>query len=254
MSEHIVREAAGGVMTLRLARPDKKNAITATMYRALQDGLEAAAADDATAAVLIEAEGDAFCAGNDIADFLKPGGADAAARFVRALAGFTKPIVAGVDGLAVGIGTTMLLHCDLVYATPAARFVTPFAKIGLVPEAASSVLLPARIGMAKATAMLLLGEPMDAEGAERAGLVTGLVAREGLAAMVRAKAAALAAMPPRALLATRRLMRGGGVAIEAGMAAEEAAFVEALAGAEAKEALTAFLEKRPPNFGQQRSA
>lgn len=248
MTDHIVRMAAGGVLTLRLARPEKKNALTAAMYEALTDGLGAAAADPAITAVLIEGEGGTFCAGNDIGDFVATGGAEAAMRFIRAIAGFAKPIVAAVDGLAVGVGTTMLLHCDLVYATPAARFSTPFAQIGLVPEAGSSLLLPRRIGEAKAAAMLLLAEPLDAEGAERAGFVTALVAADQLAATARAKAAKLAAMPPQALAATRALMRGDRAVLDAQLTREEQAFATALAGPEAKEALTAFLEKRPPVF------
>jgi enoyl-CoA hydratase/carnithine racemase len=249
MTDDIQQRVADGVLELTLARPAKKNALTAAMYDAMRVALADAAADDAIGAVLFAGEGDSFSAGNDINDFLKPGGAEAAMRFIRALAAFAKPMVAAVQGQAVGVGTTMLLHCDLVYAAPDARFATPFARLGLVPEAASSLLLPARIGVAKASAMLLLGEPLGAAQAEAAGLVTAVVS-DGLRDHAREKARALAALPPLALAATRTLMRGDGAAIAQAMDVEEAAFAEALAGAEAKEAFTAFLEKRAPVFAR----
>jgi enoyl-CoA hydratase/carnithine racemase len=248
MTDDVVRQAADGVLELRLDRVDKKNALTSAMYRALTEGLADAAADPAIAVVLITAEGPTFCAGNDIGDFLAPGGATAALDFIRAIAAFGKPIVAAVRGAAIGVGTTMLLHCDLVYAAPDARFATPFTSLGLVPEAASSLLLPARIGHAKAAAMLLLGDLLDAEAAERAGLVTAIVPGEGLRDHARAKAAALTRMPPAALAATRALIRGDGVAVTARIDEEAALFGKLIRSAEAKEAFTAFLEKRPPDF------
>ena len=248
MSEDIQRTLADGILELRLSRPDKKNALTNAMYAALTAGLAEASADPAIIAVLISGEDDAFCAGNDISGFLPANRTDAAMVFIRAIAGFDKPIVAAVQGLAVGVGTTMLLHCDLVYAAPATRFTVPFAKLGIVPEAASSLLLPLRVGAAKAAAMLLLGEPIDAEAAERAGLVTAIVPAEALLAYARSKAVALTAMPPRALAETRRLMRGDRSAIETRLGEEETAFAAALAGAEAQEAFAAFLEKRAPVF------
>jgi enoyl-CoA hydratase/carnithine racemase len=248
MSEDIQRTLADGILELRLTRPDKKNALTNAMYGALTAGLAEASVDPAIVAVLISGEGDAFCAGNDISGFLPANRTDAAMVFIRAIAAFDKPIVAAVQGLAVGVGTTMLLHCDLVYAAPGTRFTVPFAKLGIVPEAASSLLLPLRVGAAKAAAMLLLGEPIDAEAAERAGLVTAIVPVEELLTHARAKAVALTAMPPRALAETRRLMRGDRSAIEARLGEEEIAFAAALAGAEAQEAFTAFLEKRAPVF------
>ncbi|HEY0270862.1 MAG TPA: enoyl-CoA hydratase-related protein [Sphingomonas sp.] len=248
MTDNVTRRIDNGVMELRLDRPDKKNALTAAMYRALSAGLAEAAADPAITAVLITAEGGAFSAGNDIKDFLAPGGAAAALDFIRALAGFGKPIVAAVQGVAVGVGTTMLLHCDLVYAAPDARFLVPFVGLGLVPEAASSLLLPARIGQAKASAMLLLGEPLEAEAAERAGLVTAIVPAEALRDHARARAAALTRVPPSALAATRALIRGDRAAIKARIDAEAALFETLIQSAEAREAFTAFLEKRPPDF------
>lgn len=245
---NIERTEADGILELRLDRLDKKNALTGAMYGALTQALRDAERSDDIHVVLIGANGPDFTAGNDIGDFTAPDGAKPALEFIETIAAFGKPLVAAVNGLAVGVGTTMLLHCDLVYATPSARFVTPFAKLGIVPEAGSSLLLPARIGHARAAAMLLLGEPLDAETALHSGLVTALVPADMLLAHARAKAAALVAMPPTALAVTRRLMRGDGKALAAQMAAEKTAFEASLQGAEAKEAFAAFIEKRPPVF------
>jgi enoyl-CoA hydratase/carnithine racemase len=253
MTDGVARLIDKGVMELRLDRPDKKNALTAAMYHALSEGLAEASADPAITAVLITGEGPAFSAGNDIKDFLAPGGAGAALDFIRLLAAFDKPIVAAVQGIAVGVGTTMLVHCDLVYATPDARFLLPFVGLGLVPEAASSLLLPARIGRAKASAMLLLGEPLDAAEAERAGFVTAIVPAETLRDHARAKALALTRMPPTALAATRALVRGDGVAVAARIEEEADLFGKLIQSAEAREAFTAFLEKRPPDFAKLRA-
>jgi enoyl-CoA hydratase/carnithine racemase len=249
VGDGIERILADGVLELRFDRADKKNAITAAMYRIMTAGLEEAAGDPAIAAVLFSGEGDMFSAGNDLKDFLSgPDGASAAMAFVRALAVFAKPVVAAVQGQAVGIGTTMLLHCDLVYAAPDARFTVPFARLGLVPEAGSSLLLPARIGHARAAQMFLLGEPLDAQGAETAGLVTAIVPADRLREHARAKAVALGAMPPQGLARTRALMKGDPAALLACIEEESKIFGEALGGAEAKEAFTAFFEKRAPVF------
>lgn len=254
MHEGIIRDDRDGIVHIRLDRAAKKNAITADMYRGMTAALEEAGARRDVACVLIAGEGDAFCAGNDIADFLKPGGAEAALEFIRTIGRFDKPIVAAVQGLAIGVGLTMLLHCDLIYAAPATRFSVPFAAIGIAPEAASSLLLPARIGAAKAAPMFLLGEPITAEEAERLSLVTAIVPAADLHAHALGKAEALVRMPPQALAVTRRLIRGDTDAILARMA-EEATLVEAaLAGEEAKEAMTAFMEKRPPDFSRFRPA
>ena len=248
MTEHLQRIEANGVIELRLARPDKKNALTPAMYAGMTAALEEASARDDIAAVLFSGEGDAFCSGNDLSDFQNPDRADNASVFIKAISVFDKPAVAAVQGLAVGIGTTMLLHCDLVYAAPDARFIVPFTKLGLVPEAASSLLLPARIGHAKAAAMLLLGETLGAEAGERGGLVTEIVPGDMLLDHARAKAVALAAMPPLALAATRRLMKGDAAAVAARMDDENVAFATALRGPEAQEAFAAFFEKRAPDF------
>ncbi len=249
VSEDIELVESGGVIEIHLDRADKKNALTAAMYRAMTAALAEASTRADIDAVLIAGNGDAFCAGNDIKDFLGgPEGGAAAFDFIRAIAAFDKPIVAAVQGLAVGVGTTMLLHCDLVYAAPDARFVMPFVNLGIVPEAASSLLAPAIMGHAKAAAMLLLGEPMDAEGADKAGLVTAIVPAGQLLAHARAKAIALTTRPPRALAHTRRLMKGDPAVISARIEEEGRLFRETMQSAEAREAFTAFLEKRAPVF------
>ncbi|TCU58687.1 enoyl-CoA hydratase/carnithine racemase [Novosphingobium sp. PhB57] len=249
MSEGILVIDDGGVLEILIDRPEKKNALTAPMYRAMTAALASASARTDIGVVLVGGQGDAFCAGNDLADFMSgPDGAEAALDFIRAIAVFEKPLVAAVQGLAVGVGTTMLFHCDLVYAAPDAAFVMPFVNLGIVPEAASSLLAPATLGHAKAAAMLLLGEPLDAQGAERAGLVTAVVPVDALLGHARAKAAALMAKPPEALLATRRLMKGDPALVSARIEEEARIFREALQSPEAREAFTAFFEKRPPVF------
>jgi enoyl-CoA hydratase/carnithine racemase len=249
MTEGVEQIEAKGVIELHLDRADKKNALTAAMYRTLTAALAEASSRADVDAVLIAGKGDAFCAGNDLKDFLSgPEGGQAAFEFIRAIARFDKPIVAAVQGLAVGVGTTMLFHCDLVYAAPDARFIMPFVNLGIVPEAGSSLLAPAIMGYAKAAQMLLLGEPMDAEGADRAGLVSAVVPVDGLLAHARAKAMALAAKPPQALAYTRRLMKGDPAALDARIDEEARLFQETMQSAEAREAFTAFFEKRAPVF------
>ena len=250
--ELILIHEADGVLELRFNRPEKQNAITGAMYGTLTAALQDAAMRPAVRAVLIAGEGDIFTAGNDIKDFLAMSGGLAGAppaQFIRAIATFGKPLVAAVHGPAIGVGATLLLHCDLVYASPEASLSVPFVDLGLVPEAGSSMLLPARVGFARAAALLLLGEPMDAEAARIAGLVNAVVPAEALRAHARAKAQKLAEKPPAALAATRTLMRGEPGPLHAQMELESAAFSRALQGAEAREAFTAFLERRAPDFG-----
>ena len=247
----ILMHEADGVLELRFNRPEKKNAITGAMYDALTAALADAGARPAVRVVLIGAEGDIFTAGNDIKDFLAMSGGlggSPASRFIHAIAGFGKPLVAAVSGPAIGVGATLLLHCDLVYASPEASLVVPFVDLGLVPEAGSSMLLPSRVGFARAAALLMLGEPMDAEAACTAGLVNAVVPAEALRAHARAKALKLAAKPPAALAATRALMRGEPSALHAHMQLESAAFSRALQGTESREAFNAFLERRAPSF------
>ena len=240
-------ERDGGVIVATLNRPDKKNALTGAMYRALREALVMASAEEDVGAVLVTGAGGAFCAGNDIGDFLAenqrqsegarsgPGG-----EFIRTLARFDKPLLAAVEGPAVGVGTTMCLHCDLVYAAPSARFAMPFVNLGLVPEAGASMLVPRRFGLGVASEMLLLGEAVGAARAKEIGLVAEVVAPEGLKAHALAKAKALAAKPRAALLATRKLMRGDAEALYAHMEEELVAFARALKSPEARAAFEAF--------------
>jgi enoyl-CoA hydratase/carnithine racemase len=240
------------IATIELARPDKKNALTAAMYAAMSDALASAESDPGVRAILIHGARDCFTAGNDLKDFLAgPSGASQALRFVSALSKAGKPVIAAVGGPAVGIGTTLLLHCDLVYAAPGARFQLPFVPLGLVPEAASSLLLPRVAGYQRAAAWLLLGQAFTAEEALAAGVVTGIVPQENLIERALAAATALAALPPESVRLTKQLMKQPVAAEVAGQMADEAAlFSERLQSAEAKEAMTAFIEKRKPDFSR----
>jgi enoyl-CoA hydratase/carnithine racemase len=235
----------GAVMSAAFARPQKKNAITGAMYDALVEAFETAERDPAVGAFVLSGKGGVFTAGNDIADFLavasRADGDFPAWRFVSKLAEFEKPLVAAVDGLAVGVGTTLCFHCDLVYATAQARFQMPFVNLGLVPEAGSSLLAPQRFGRARAAEFLLLAEAFGAEQAHALGLVNAILPQAELMAHAMRKAAELAAKPRAALLATRRLMRGDGEALKARMAEETHAFAAALKSDEARAAFEAFL-------------
>ena len=240
----------GGVLHLVLARPAKKNAITRAMYAALTDALGAAASDAGVRAVVLSGAGGVFTAGNDLGDFLldPPAGPDSPVfRFLRAASTFPKPLVAAVEGPAVGIGTTILLHCDLAYAAPDARFKMPFVDLGLVPEAASSLLLPRVAGPMRAAGWLLFGEAFSADDALAAGLVNEVVADPTARALERAHT--LAAKPPQAVRLTKALLRRADAdAVQETILVEGAHFTERLASPEAQEAFTAFFEKRAPDF------
>jgi enoyl-CoA hydratase/carnithine racemase len=244
----------GAVQRIQINRPEKKNALTADMYAAIAAALKAADADPGVRAVLIHGAGDAFTAGNDLQDFLAnaPRTPDAPVfGFLEAVSHAEKPLVAAVSGVAVGVGTTMLLHCDLVYAADGTKFALPFVNLGLCPEAASSFLLPAIVGYQRAAELLLLGEPFDAAKAHALGIVTEVVPAEIL--MLRAGDAAkkLAGKPAASLRLTKRLMkRAWMAAIEAALAEEIRHFGERLGSPEAKEAFSAFLEKREPDFSR----
>jgi enoyl-CoA hydratase/carnithine racemase len=248
----IKTETRERIATIELARPDKKNALTAEMYAAMTDALAAAESDSGARAILIHGTRDCFTAGNDLKDFLDgPAGAPQALRFVSALSKVAKPVVVAVGGPAVGIGTTLLLHCDLVLAAPGARFQLPFVPLGLVPEAASSLLLPMLAGYQRAAELLLLGQAFTAEKALAAGIVTEIVPEEALLERARAAAAAVAALPPESVRLTKQLMkRPIAAAIAAQMAEEGRLFAERLRSGEAKEALSAFIEKRKPDFSR----
>jgi enoyl-CoA hydratase/carnithine racemase len=257
MSEEIEIGVRDGVQVMRLLRASKKNALVGAMYEAMSRALAAAEHNAAIAAHVFIGSGGVFTAGNDINDFMRrtsDGSQDTAPSqlFIRQLPTVTKPMLAAVDGLAVGIGVTLLLHCDLVYATPAASFRAPFADLGLVQEAGSSVLGPARLGYARAFELLVLGEPWSAERAAATGLVNAIVPAEQLESVVLGAARRLAAKPRTAMLAARRLLKGDAERVSATIAAEAAAYRTLLRTPEAAEAFAAFLEKRPPNFAKAR--
>jgi len=246
----VLTERSGSILKVQLNRPEKKNAITSAMYLALAEALETAAKDDATRVVLIHGAGDSFTAGNDLEDFLKnpPGpGESPPMRAFAALNGLDKPIVAAVHGVAVGFGTTMLVHCDFVYAGESARFITPFIDLALVPEMGSSFGLPALIGRRPAAEMLLLGTPFGAGRAERVGLVTAVVPDQAVLETATQAAQKLAEKPAAALQASKKLLKR---AIrehldEAGRLEVEE-FAVRVRSAEAKQAFEAFFHKRRP--------
>ncbi len=253
MTEHIKLQEDGGVLEITFARPDKKNALTNAMYRTAREALDGAQANKAIRVVLFSAEGDAFTAGNDINDFAKVAmGLSAeveAHTFIQSLGRAEKPIVAAVQGLAVGVGTTMLLHCDLVYMAETAKLTTPFVGLGLVPEAASSVLLPARIGHARAFGMFALGESLSGTEAGTLGLANKVLPMDEVLPTARAAAKALTTKPIGSIVSTKKLMRDA-AAILATMSGESAIFAERLKSAEAREAFQAFAERRPPDFSK----
>ena len=252
MSEHVRIDRNRGVLAITLARPERRNAITVDMYAALAEAFESAADDRSIRVISIAGEGQDFAAGNDLADFL--GAAERSGeipvwRFLRALAGCQIPVVAAVHGNCVGIGTTMLLHCDLVIAEEGARFSLPFVDLGLVPEAASSLLMPRLAGRRMAARYLLLCEPFGVDEAEALGLISHRVAQGALAGALASILEMLLAKPGEALRETQRLLRDGQSAeILERMALESRKFTQRLASAEVKEAITAFFEKRKPDF------
>ncbi len=242
------------VARIQLARLDKKNAITAEMYTQIAEALAAADRDPQVRALLLHGAADCFTAGNDVGDFLKrpPSGEGSPTwRFFEVLPHLSKPIVAAVGGPAVGIGTTLLLHCDLVYAAPNARFQLPFVPLGIVPEFASTYLLPLLAGYQRAAELLLLGQPFSAEKAKEVGIVTDVVATENLLSKAAEVAGMLAALPPESLRLTKQLMKKRhGQAVAEAIAEEGKIFRERLSSPEAKEAMSAFLEKRKPDFSR----
>lgn len=248
MSETLLTQDAEGVRTLTFNRPEKKNAFTHAMYEAAVAGLDRAAMDPAVRVVVLTGAGGTFTAGNDIGDFLEqpPTGEDSPVfRFLRALVNYEKPLVAAVDGAAVGIGTTMLLHCDYVVATERARFVMPFINLGVCPEGASSLLLPRNAGMVLASELLMFGDPFDAATAQRAGFVNRVVPEAQLHEVVTERARALAAKPVEALKVTKRLLREPLRAeVNAVLRREGAEFLTRLHSDEAREAFLAFMNRK----------
>lgn len=248
----ILTQVEAGVMTITLNRLERKNSLTALMYSAMVDALGVASQDDAVRVVVIQGHETIFSAGNDIGDFLnqKPAASDApVVRFLRDISTFPKPLVAAVSGPAVGIGTTMLLHCDLIYAGDNAAFSMPFVNLGLCPEAASSLLLPQLMGHPRAAEVLLLGEPFMAETALEMGLINRIVPPAEVNALAQRQALKLAAKPLGALMESKRLMKKGSAAVVAACIADElVSFGRLLQEPAAKEAFSAFIDKRRPDF------
>ncbi|TWO70290.1 enoyl-CoA hydratase [Caenimonas sedimenti] len=254
MTTDILTHIEAGVMTITLNRLERKNSITSAMYGAMADSLAAAQEDAAVRVVVLQGHETVFSAGNDIGDFLNkpPSGENSPVfRFLHGIATFPKPLLAAVCGPAVGVGTTMLLHCDLVYAGDNAAFSMPFVNLGLCPEAASSFLLPRMLGYHRAAEALLLGEPFMAEAALEVGLVNRVLPPTEANNYAQAQARKLAAKPISALVETKRLMKKGQQQeVAQQMADEGASFRRMLGEPAAKEAFTAFMEKRKPDFSK----
>ncbi len=256
-SDHIQVHKDAGVLTLTMNRPEKKNALTQDMYAALADNVVAAQSDPEVRVVLLTGTGDSFTAGNDMGDFAGSGDETRGenelppvGRYLQAILNAEKPIVAAVNGLAIGVGVTMLLHCDLVYASPNATFQTPFVNLGLVPEAGSSLLLPKLIGTQKANDMFLLGTKVSADEAEKMGLVCSLFDEEALLDEASSRAKALAAKAPNAVKLTKQLVRQDHENVAQQMADESVHFSAQLKTAEFAEAAMAFAERRAPDFSK----
>jgi enoyl-CoA hydratase/carnithine racemase len=243
-----------GVAVIEIARPEKKNALTQAMYTAMAEAIAAADADAAIRAVLITGQPGIFTSGNDLEDFMQrpPSSEDSPVfRFMTALAGCGKPVVAAVTGGAIGIGTTMLLHCDLVYVSDEARLAMPFVTLGLVPEYASSLLIPQRVGHAKATELLLLGEPFNGETAVELGIANAVLPAAEVVNHARRMAERFNALPPGAERESKALMRRGQKAlVDETIQVEAGIFGKRLRSPEAMEAFQAFFQKRKPDFSK----
>jgi enoyl-CoA hydratase/carnithine racemase len=249
MTELVIVTDDGPVRTVRMNRPDKKNALTMAMYDAMAEAIESAGKTPALRCLLIAGAPTVFCAGNDIGDFLKAAGQGGALgapilRFLYALARNELPLIAAVQGNAIGVGTTMLMHCDHVVAANDARFSTPFVGLGLVPEAASSLIAPRLMGQARAFSLLVMGRPLSANEARSAGIVNTVVAPDALEAEAMKAAREIAALPPQGVLASRRLLRGSPDEIVARIDAEAELFKTRLQSAEAQAAFTAFMTRK----------
>ena len=247
MSENVDISRTDGVLEIRLNRPEKKNALTRDMYDAMATAFEQVDADPTLRVALLTGTGDTFTSGNDITDFQSRsngGGRSAASRFLPTISSMQKPLLAAVNGAAVGVGTTMLMHCDHVVAADNARFSTPFVGLGLVPEAASSLLAPKLMGQRRAFSLLVMGRPLGADEAKDAGLVNTVVAPETVEAEAMKAAREIAALPPQGVLASRRLMRGSPDEIIARIDAEADLFKTRLKSAEARAAFEAFMTRK----------
>jgi enoyl-CoA hydratase/carnithine racemase len=253
MTAHIVTEIDKGVMTIRFNRPDKRNAVTSDMYGTLVDAFTKGENDRAVRAMVLTGAGEFFCAGNDLNDFLQnpPVQADANVyRVMKALNTVRKPLIAAVNGPGIGVGATILLHCDLVYAAPTAYFLMPFVNLAIVPEFGSSLLLPRAIGTKRAMEMLLLGEPMNAQDALASGLITGIVEADKLAAHVNEVAAKLVEKSAASIRIVKQLVLAAPEEIAARQDMENQLLRASFQTPEMKEAVQAFKDKRKPNFAQ----
>jgi len=242
-----------GVATIEIARPEKKNAITGAMYRQLAAAFDAAREDPAVRAVLLTGQPGIFTSGNDIEDFVqRPSDEEPPSiAFMKALIGCDKPVIAAVTGAAIGIGTTMLLHCDFVYVSDEARLAMPFVSLGLVPEFASSLVVPRLIGNARAAEKLLLGDPFTGADAVECGIANAVLPASEVVKHARRVAERFNALPPGAVRETKRLMRrGASAAILDAIGVERDIFAARLQSPEAKEAFSAFFEKRKPDFSR----
>ena len=250
MTEQVLTENREGILQITLNRPEKKNALNAAMYNVMSDVIEGAEDDLSVRVLLITGCADSFTAGNDIADFLEISpdlGVSPATRFLRAIASSSVPIVAAVNGLAVGVGTTMLLHCDQVLASSSASFTLPFVNLGVVPEAASSLLLTRQAGYQRAAELLLLGEPFDAQTALEAGIVSRIYGDDALLDAALKLSQKLAAKPRGALRASKQLLRRASESVEDRMEAEMKVFAEQIQSPASVEIMTAFMERRKPD-------
>jgi enoyl-CoA hydratase/carnithine racemase len=253
MPQEITLSRTGRALHIRLDRADKRNAVTRSMYEAMVDAIAGAETDETVRAILFSGAGDGFCAGNDLNDFVAnpPTGTDGPAfRFLRSISTAKKVLVAAVHGAAVGIGTTMLLHCDFVVAARSAKLSLPFVTLGLVPEAASTLLLPRAIGHRRAAELLLLGEPIDAETALRWGLVNRVVEDETLIDVAIDVVTRVGSLPPAAVRLSKQLLKDDGGDVAARIEQEASIFMDRLRAPEFQEAANAFLEKRAPDFSR----
>ena len=253
-TEHVLVSCKNGIMTVLFNRREKKNALTHAMYEVLIDALKQAEAEAAVRAVCFRGAGTCFTSGNDLKDFLgnpPSGGQSPVLCFLHALIDMKKPVVAAVQGPAIGIGSTMLLHCDMVLATPDATFQMPFTKLALCPEAGSSFLLPRVVGMTRALSLLLTSQTIDANTAAQWGLITELIPSILFDNTVQERLAALAALPPEAVRVAKALVRDPlRAATHEAVDREAGEFMKRLMSAEAGEAMQAFLERRAPDFSK----
>ncbi|WP_084421188.1 enoyl-CoA hydratase [Henriciella litoralis] len=255
MTDHIKTQLADRILTITINRPERKNALTQAMYGAMADAINDANTNKAIRAIIITGEGDLFTAGNDLTDFAsdiaRKGGKAPVQRFLEAIRDAEKPLIAAVNGPAIGVGLTMLLHCDIACAAETADFRAPFTQLGLVPEAGSSLLLPATVGNSMANEILLAGRVLSASEALACGLVSRVVPTADILATATGIAAKIAASAPSAIVKSKALIRGNRDAVEARMTAEGKVFAEQLKSPEFAEAAAAFAQKRKPVFADE---